>query len=77
MRRDHRMTTHLCVHNLPNRSKSSRLGYVVRFTANTGGLWGKPRGFDHGLEIHPGFNQKSRSREGQRPSPAQAEDDAQ
>ena len=45
-------------HNLPNRSKSSRLGHVVRFTSHTGGPWGEPRGFDHGLEIHPGFNQK-------------------
>jgi len=58
VRRDHRMTTRLFVHNLPNRSKSSRLGHVVRFTSNTSGLWGEPRGFDHGLEIHPGFNQK-------------------
>lgn len=58
MRRDHRMTTRLFVHNLPNRSKSSRLGHVVRFTSNTGGLWSEPRGFDHGLEIHPGFNEK-------------------
>jgi hypothetical protein len=52
------MTTRLCVHNLPNRSKSSRLGPVVRFTPKAGGRWGEPRGFDHGLEIHPGFNQK-------------------
>ena len=58
MRRDHRMTTRLLVHNLPNRSKSSRLGPLVRFTSNTGRPWGQPRSFDHGLEIHPGFNQK-------------------